>query len=140
MGSGSLAGLMRVNLGDNYWTGVLAKDVRNITKERKVAVIECQSLDQVKKMKERGLFDCFYVYIRPPSVDDIEVRMIRNRFGLDTQASLNHKLKLIRLELSMIEGKQRNLFDKILVNDNRQDFLKRAGVHVVYNLYKRRLN
>mmetsp|Transcript_35632 Transcript_35632/g.54501 ORF Transcript_35632/g.54501 Transcript_35632/m.54501 type:complete len:141 (-) Transcript_35632:44-466(-) len=139
-------GLMTSNTGslvqggsENYWTGVLLNEVKSIQREKKVGIIECESLAQVKAIKEKGFIDSFFVYVRPPSIQDIEIRMIRNRFGQDTKETLQHKLKMIDLELKEVNTPASSLFDKIVVNDLRKKFLDRVVVHIMFNLYKRRL-
>ena len=39
-------------------------------------------------MKKEGEFDCQYIYIAPQDVSDIELRIIRHRYGTETADSM----------------------------------------------------
>ena len=72
----------------------------------------------------------------PPKTDDIEVRIIRNRFGTETKQSLSNKIASIKREFETIKGQ--DWINTILINDNKEKFLARAGVHVVFKMYELR--
>uniref|UniRef100_A0A7S3CNJ0 Uncharacterized protein n=1 Tax=Strombidium rassoulzadegani TaxID=1082188 RepID=A0A7S3CNJ0_9SPIT len=133
----SECGVFRRRDDRHYWNGVLMNHVKLAQKDRRVPVVECHSIQVARAIKDSGDIDCNFVYVRPPTHEDIEVRIIRNRFGSETKMSLATKMGKIRHEFSLLEqGYYSDLFKKILVNDLREKFLNRAGVEIGLNLYK----
>ena len=72
----------------------------------------------------------------PPAPEEIERRVIRNRYGSETKDSLKSKIAKIKFEMNSIRGQ--NWINHILVNDNRDKFLGRAGVHIMHRMYELR--
>jgi hypothetical protein len=82
--------------------------------------VECHSLQAAQYIKTQGEVDCHFVYVRPPTVQDIEIRMIRNRFGSETKQSLAQKIVEARREIEkVIAGAYNDLFDAVIINDSR---------------------
>ena len=64
------------------------------------------------------------------------MRIIRNRYGTETAVSLKRKMDLVQREMSMVTGYK--WIDQIILNDNKEKFINRAGVHIVFKLYRLR--
>eukprot|EP00354_Favella_ehrenbergii_P006564 CAMPEP_0170468054 /NCGR_PEP_ID=MMETSP0123-20130129/11383_1 /TAXON_ID=182087 /ORGANISM="Favella ehrenbergii, Strain Fehren 1" /LENGTH=67 /DNA_ID=CAMNT_0010734537 /DNA_START=451 /DNA_END=654 /DNA_ORIENTATION=- len=60
--------------------GVLLSDVNEIYSRHKVALLECELQEAIrmvhqKEAQEHMSFN--YIYVRPPDVDELEIRLIR---------------------------------------------------------------
>ena len=73
-------------------TGILFEDVQQNLRNNLIPMIECESLNQAQWIHDQNIIDCNYIYIQPPSVEELSNRIIRNRPGLETKESLNLKM------------------------------------------------
>ena len=93
-----------------YGTSIAA--VRNVSDAGKTCLLEIdvQGADQVKKTD----LDAKFVFIAPPSYDELEQRL-RGR-GTETEEKVALRLKNARDEMAYLEKK--DYWDAIIVNDN----------------------
>ena len=97
--------------GNMYGTSKMA--VKTIEEKGQICIldIEMQGVIQVKKAPE---LDPSYVFIRPPSMDELE-RRLRER-KTETEESLQRRLTRANIELEY--GANPENFDLIIVNDD----------------------
>ncbi|XP_008193426.2 uncharacterized protein LOC659919 [Tribolium castaneum] len=95
--------------GNMYGTSKAA--VEQVIQEGKVCVldIDVQGVKQVKKTD----LNPFYVFIKPPSLEELKNRLTARK--TESEESLNHRLKVASEEMEY--GTSDN-FDFIVVNDN----------------------
>ena len=78
--------------------------------------------------------DCNYIYIQPPSVESLSNRIIRTRPGTETKDSLATKMNYAWSEMEL--AKRLDFIDRVFTNHQEEDFLKKATVHLLFDLYK----
>ncbi|CAG0884922.1 unnamed protein product [Cyprideis torosa] len=93
--------------------GTSKRVVKAIQEQGKVCLLEIdtQGVRQVKQMTD---FNPLYVFVKPPSMDDLEERL-RAR-GTETEESLQTRLAAARHEIEY--GEQPGNFDTVIVNDD----------------------
>ena len=99
-------------------------------------MIEC-SLREAKKIQSEGKLgaDVNYIFVAPPTEQDLAIRLIRSRPGQDTQQSLQVKQNQMRADVE--EAKRLPWITKSFVNGaSKEDFLKKAALYIVFQLYK----
>lgn len=99
-------------------------------------MIEC-SLKEAKKLHEEAILgeDVNYVFLHPPTVDEMTVRLLRKRPGQDTKESLHHKQITMLAEVE--EAKKLPFITKIFESSgSKEDFLKKTALYIVFQLYK----
>ncbi|CDW84318.1 guanylate kinase [Stylonychia lemnae] len=72
------------------WNGVLFEEASRLRNEFKIGIIET-SLDGAKQIYAKQRLPCNFIYVHPPTTDELAVRLIRNRPGKDTQHSMTLK-------------------------------------------------
>ena len=103
------------NKTKEYFSGVRMHDIMLDQEADKVAVIECQNLKIAKSIFDQKKIECNFLYVKPPSTDDILLRIIRNRHGSETQDTLKQKMAKINRELSSISSEK--WINEIIMND-----------------------
>lgn len=95
-------------------------------------MIECESLNQAQWIHDQNIINCNYIYVQPPSVEELSNRIIRNRPGLETKESLN--LKMAKAVSEMDKAKR---FDWISVftNTHEKEFLNQVTVFLIFKQY-----
>ncbi|UKZ47049.1 hypothetical protein TrVGV298_001261 [Trichoderma virens] len=71
-------------------------------------------IEGVKQMRERAIIDPRYVFIKPPSFDELETRL-RKR-STETDASIEKRLGRAKRELEQVDAS--GLYDMVLVNED----------------------
>jgi guanylate kinase len=92
--------------------GTSKKAVNDVIHSGKICVLDVD-VQGVKSLKKTDLKP-IYIFIMPPSVDELEKRL-RNR-GTETEASLKKRLDAAQAELEY--SKEKDAFHHIIVNDN----------------------
>lgn len=69
-----------------------------------------------------------FIYIQPPSVEELSKRIIRTRPGTETEATLTAKMTYAMREMEM--AKRLDFIDHIFTNSNQEDFIKRAACYL----------
>ncbi|KAM6478088.1 P-loop containing nucleoside triphosphate hydrolase protein [Trichoderma sp. SZMC 28011] len=96
----------------NYY-GTSKKTVKNQTAKGMIVVLEID-IEGVKQMRKATDFDASYVFIKPPSFEELETRL-RNR-GTETEESIEQRLQQAKQELEQADTP--GLYDMVLVNEN----------------------
>ncbi|XP_076667340.1 guanylate kinase isoform X3 [Andrena cerasifolii] len=96
--------------GNMYGTSKQA--VENVVAAGKVCVLDIE-VEGVKQVKQSSL-EPLYVFIKPPSVDELEKRL-RDR-NTETEESLKHRLSIARTEMEY--GLKPGNFDVLIENDD----------------------
>ena len=91
--------------------GTSIKAIENVQAQGKICILDID-IQGVKRVKASGL-GCKYVFIDPPSVDELEKRL-RGR-GTETEEKIQIRLKNAMDELQF--GHEEGNFDAIVVND-----------------------
>jgi hypothetical protein len=76
----------------SYWTGSVFQEVLEAQSKRKIPIIECTDLKAARSIYAKGEVECNFVYVMPPSPEEIEIRLIRTRYGSETKQSLSNKI------------------------------------------------
>lgn len=87
-------------------------------------------MDIAKKASKE--FNCNYGFIQTNTIDDLRERL--NARGTETEETLNKRVSNAEKEMKM--AKESSLFQKTLINDQKERFIKEATSYVVglYNL------
>uniref|UniRef100_A0A915JDX8 guanylate kinase n=1 Tax=Romanomermis culicivorax TaxID=13658 RepID=A0A915JDX8_ROMCU len=104
--------------GGNLY-GTSKKAVQDIQSFGKICILDVE-LQGVRSIKKANI-EARYVYIKPPSVAELEKRL-RSR-GTETEDSVSKRLNQARIDMEAIE-KEPTLFDYVVVNDNLDDAYK----------------
>ena len=118
----------------SYHTGVKLREVLLTQKEKKIALVECGCLEAARAIQRDGEIECNFIYIAPRRVQDIELRMIRHRYGTETQASLKNKIQEVKKEVERV--KDMGWITQVLVNDNLDRFTNKARNFIFFDLYQ----
>nr|CCA16221.1 guanylate kinase putative [Albugo laibachii Nc14] len=101
------------------WYGTSKTAVENVQKQHKICILDID-VQGVQQVKERQALQCNYLFISPPSLDDLEARL-RGR-GTETEESMKTRLGNARDEMSY--GEKPGVFDAILVNGDLENSYK----------------
>ena len=95
-----------------------------------------KTLKNVEKFRDLKILDCHYAYIAPPSIQELEIRIVRNRATQETKQSLEQKLREAKVEMERVQNSE--WVDLILVNEHQEKFLKASTVKLesLYNVLK----
>lgn len=93
--------------------GTSKKSVENVLSSGKICALDID-IQGVKNIKKTNL-NPIYVFIKTPSLEDLEKRL-RNR-GTETDESLKRRLDTAKVELQY-EQSDKNAFDYIIINDD----------------------
>ena len=85
-------------------------------------------------IKDKSEMECNFLYVAPKDVKDLQTRVIRNRVGTETQDSLNIKLNVAEREIKKANGL--SWINEVMINDSKEDFIKKATVHLMYSMYR----
>ncbi|UKZ73623.1 hypothetical protein TrVFT333_001271 [Trichoderma virens FT-333] len=96
----------------NYY-GTSKQTIRDQMAKGLVVVVEID-IEGVKQMRERAIIDSRYVFIKPPSFDELETRL-RKR-STETDASMEKRLGRAKRELEQVDAS--GLYDMVLVNED----------------------
>ncbi|XP_003747017.1 guanylate kinase [Galendromus occidentalis] len=99
--------------GNMYGTSKSA--VRAVMEKGRICILDIE-IEGVKNIKNTDL-DPLYVFVKPPSLQELE-RRLRNR-QTETEESLSSRLK--RAVDEMAYGDEAGNFDLVIVNDDRDD-------------------
>ena len=86
-----------------------------------------------RKIHDSSGIDCNFIYIQPKSVEELSNRIIRKRPGWETKDSLSMKMNYAFKEMEM--AKRLDWMDSIFTNDQEEDFIKKASVHLLFKTY-----
>ncbi|TNV86890.1 hypothetical protein FGO68_gene14576 [Halteria grandinella] len=114
---------------------VLLSEVIELRSQFKICMVEC-TLKEAKRIHEEGMLgdDVNYLFLHPPSVEDMTVRLLRKRPGQDTKEQLLHKQNMMRADVE--EAKKLPFITKIFENaGSREDFLKKTAVEQYKKYY-----
>ncbi|XP_015439877.1 PREDICTED: guanylate kinase isoform X2 [Dufourea novaeangliae] len=92
--------------------GTSKRAVEDVQREGKICVLDID-MQGVKQIKQSSL-DPIYVFVKPPSMDELEKRL-RDR-QTETEESLQRRLSAARTEIEY--GEKPGNFDMIIINDN----------------------
>lgn len=96
----------------NYY-GTTKKTIKDQTAEGMIVVLEID-IEGVKQMRKATDFDASYVFIKPPSFEELETRL-RNR-STETEEDIANRLQQAKQELEQADIP--GLYDMVLVNEN----------------------
>ena len=99
-------------------------------------MVEC-SLKEAKKIFDDQKLgeEVNYIFLQAKSVDDMTVRLLRQRPGQDTKESLMLKQNQMRADVEAAQNLK--FLSKRFVNEGPiEDFLKKAALYIVFQLYK----
>ncbi|KAL2164832.1 hypothetical protein VTH06DRAFT_128 [Thermothelomyces fergusii] len=103
--------LENAQFGDNFY-GTSKATIEEQTAKGRTVVLDIE-LEGVKQIRASG-FPARYVFIAPPSEEELE-RRLRGR-GTETEESVQKRLKQAKVELEY--SKVPGIHDKIIVNDD----------------------
>ncbi|XP_076284416.1 guanylate kinase isoform X2 [Lasioglossum baleicum] len=92
--------------------GTSKKAVEDVQREGKICILDIE-MQGVKQVKQSSL-NPLYVFIKPPSMDELE-RRLRNR-QTETEEALKNRLSIAGTEIEY--GEKPGNFDLIIVNDD----------------------
>ena len=82
------------------YTGILLDDIIYSLSDHRIPMIECESLGKASFLRDtHKTLDCNYIFIQPPSVEELSKRIIRNRPGLESKESLKDKMTSAMAEM-----------------------------------------
>lgn len=116
-------------------SGILVSDVQKIINNHKVALIECELQEAIRMLhyrEEQERLAINYIYLQPPSVEELECRLIRQ--GNETMDSIRHKKGKMIQDMAALEGL--DWVNKVFVIHNQEELMKEVPVHVIHKLYK----
>jgi len=116
--------------GNMYGTHKSA--VREIMAQGKICLLDIDvkgAMDIAKKQNKE--FNCNYLFVQTKTVDDLRARL--NARGTETEETLNKRVSNAEKEMKM--AKECGLFQKTLVNEDKDAFIKQATQFVVKELY-----
>ncbi|KAF7993829.1 hypothetical protein HCN44_011098 [Aphidius gifuensis] len=96
----------------NNMYGTSKKAVEDVTNLGKICVLDID-MQGVKKIKNTNL-DPLFVFIKPPSIEELERRLIARK--TETEESLKHRLSIAVEEMKY--GETPGNFHMVIVNDN----------------------
>eukprot|EP01086_Lenisia_limosa_P014143 TRINITY_DN44179_c0_g1_i1.p1 TRINITY_DN44179_c0_g1~~TRINITY_DN44179_c0_g1_i1.p1 ORF type:complete len:190 (+),score=49.45 TRINITY_DN44179_c0_g1_i1:93-662(+) len=96
--------------GNMYGTSF--KAVEDVQKSGKTCILDID-IEGVKSVKKAPSLSPVYVFVAPPSIDALEMRL-KGR-GTETDATLQTRLTNAKVEMSYMN--QEGMFDHIIVND-----------------------
>jgi guanylate kinase len=87
-------------------TGVRADEVSTILEHGKVALIECRLQDaiHIHETYHELVHQCNFIYVRPPSVEELRNRLIRDVERTESEASIRIKLHQMESDLKIVNG------------------------------------
>jgi guanylate kinase len=115
----------------NYY-GTHKSAVREIVAQGKVCVLDIDvkgAMDIAKKASKE--FTCNYVFIQTKNVEELRARLTAR--GTETEETLNKRVSAAEKEMKM--AKECGLFQKTLINDEKEAFIKQTTSYVVKDLY-----
>ena len=83
-----------------------------------------------KSIQDKTGIDCNFVYIQPKSIEELSNRIIRTRPGFETKQSLSQKMAYAYKEMET--AKRVDFISYIFTNDQEQDFIKKATIHLLF--------
>ncbi|XP_053985287.1 guanylate kinase-like isoform X3 [Hylaeus volcanicus] len=116
--------------GNLYGTSKSA--VEDVQQAGKVCVLDIE-MQGVKQIKQSSL-DPLYIFIKPPSVDELEKRL-RDR-QTETEDSLQRRLSIARTEMEY--GESPGNFDIVIENDNLSKAYDKLRDFILSNLEQQR--
>ncbi|XP_054012143.1 guanylate kinase isoform X2 [Hylaeus anthracinus] len=116
--------------GNLYGTSKSA--VEDVQRAGKVCVLDIE-MQGVKQIKQSSL-DPLYIFIKPPSVDELEKRL-RDR-QTETEDSLQRRLSIARTEMEY--GESPGNFDIVIENDNLSKAYDKLRDFILSNLEQQR--
>ena len=107
--------------------------VREIMAQGKICILDIDvkgAMDISKKASKE--FNCNFAFIQTNTINDLRERL--NARGTETEETLNKRVSNAEKEMNM--AKESGLFQKTLINDQKERFIKEATTYVVslYNL------
>ena len=96
--------------GNMYATSKMA--IKDVQDKKQVCILDLE-MKGVKQIKETKEIDPLYVFIRPPSIDDLERRLKGRK--TETEESLQKRLRVAKSDLEYVSCS--NVFDIVIVND-----------------------
>ena len=97
--------------------------VREIVAQGKVCVLDIDvkgAIDIAKKASKE--FTCNYVFIQTKNVEELRARLTAR--GTETEETLNKRVSAAEKEMKM--AKECGLFQKTLINDEKEAFIKQT--------------
>jgi guanylate kinase len=71
-------------------------------------------IEGVKQMRQKSIIDARYIFIKPPSFEELAARLQRR--STETEMSIKKRMQQAKAELQQAETL--GLYDKIIVNEN----------------------
>lgn len=99
-------------------------------KECKVCLLDID-VKGARDIHDSKLVDCNYLFVKTPTLADLEKRLLARK----TETPETLKRRLANAEAEERFAEQSGLFQRILVNDKAEEFIKEAEVFVVKDLY-----
>lgn len=78
--------------------------------------------------------DFNFIFVKPSNIEELSKRIIRDRVGSETTES--HAIKMRQIEHELMVAKNNDLFVKIFENDTVDQFLKKAVIYLLFELYQ----
>ncbi|KAI0835825.1 guanylate kinase [Hypoxylon sp. FL0890] len=108
-----------------HYYGTSKHTIAEQTAKGLVVLLEIE-MQGVKQMKMRTGFDARYVFIQPPSIEELEARL-RGR-GTESEESLQKRLTRAQAELEY--SKTPGVYDIIITNDNIEEAFQRLHKYI----------
>lgn len=106
--------------------------VRELIAQGKICILDIDVKGAMDIAKKAGKeFDCNYVFVQTPSIDDLRARLTAR--GTETEETLNRRVANAEKEMNM--ARECGLFKKFLINDDRKRFIDDAVRFIVNELY-----
>ncbi len=113
--------------------GTSRKAVSTVLEAGKICILDIE-IEGVKQIKKCAELDPLYVFIKPPSMEELEKRL-RER-NTETDATLQKRLKTARDELEY--GEQPGNFDIVIVNDDLERAYQKLREFMLPEIEKQR--
>ena len=97
--------------GNMYATSKMA--IKDIQDKGQICILDLE-MKGVKQIKETKGIDPRYVYIQPPSIEDLELRLKGRK--TETEESLQKRLRIAKSDLEYVSSS--SVFDIVIVNDD----------------------
>ncbi|KGQ07715.1 Guanylate kinase [Beauveria bassiana D1-5] len=110
----SRAAFIEYTLYNGHYYGTSIATVAEQTARGLIVILEID-VDGAGQLRKRGTMDARYIFVRPPSLEELEVRL-RGR-GSETEESVQRRLLSAQREMEQVDSCP-GLYDKIIVSDD----------------------
>jgi guanylate kinase len=90
--------------------------LKQVQQTGRVPIIEIDVQGAQKVRKQQGSMNIYYFFIRPPSMEELEKRIVGR--GQETAEKIKTRLETARTEIAFVDDDKSKTYDKILTNTN----------------------